>query len=52
VHSTQVELPGIDGALADPKRFGEQRTRTMRLAYLNGGKPIPLLAHMAPEPLG
>ena len=51
VHSTQVELPGIDGALADPKRFGEQRTRTMRLAYLNGGKPIQRLAHMAPEPV-
>jgi hypothetical protein len=51
VHSTHVELHGIDGALADPKRFGEQRTRTMRLAYLNGGKPISTLAQIPPEPV-
>jgi hypothetical protein len=51
VHCAQVELPGIDAMLTDPKRFGEQRTRTMRLAYLNGGTPIPKLGEMAAEPV-
>jgi hypothetical protein len=40
VHCAQVELPGIENMLGNAHRFGEQRTRHMRLAYLNGGKYV------------
>jgi hypothetical protein len=43
VHCSQVELPGIENTLGDARRFGEQRTRPMRLAYLNGGKYVKYL---------
>ena len=47
VHCAQVEIPGIDYMLDNPHRFGEQRTRDMRLAYLNGGKPVKLLEEIS-----
>ncbi len=47
VHCAQVELPGIENMLGNATRFGEQRTRQMRLAYLNGGKYVKGLAELS-----
>ena len=47
VHCAQVELPGIENMLGNANRFGEQRTRHMRLAYLNGGKYVKGLGEMS-----
>lgn len=40
VHCAAVELPGLENMLGNAHRFGEQRTRHMRLAYLNGGRYV------------
>ena len=47
VHCAQVELPGIENMLGNANRFGEQRTRHMRLAYLNGGKYVKELEELS-----
>lgn len=46
VHCSQVELPGIETLLGSATRFGEQRTRPMRLAYLNGGNYVKELVKL------
>lgn len=39
-HLSMVEMTRLTQMLANPMKFGEQRTRPFRLEYLRGGRPI------------